>query len=461
MYFCNPFIKTGLTENKVYTTTIEFGSDDVTVDQIQDSIFNVNGLDEDGSLLLDFTKPKHILLESLMYLISFISQRKSLNRTTYIKYFSNENIRGFIHNSRFFETLKDVCAVDIRDFAIDLPEQFENTAYAVDYFDKPRYEYYNGNLVLMSAKDRLEHLKNKGFYPLTSLEFQTDIQKSYTLKQEPKNWMEGKPIISIIQKNLPDKISIGNKISKHIIYESITNAIRHPNSTKLVIACRKQLNQYTLVMWDNGESIIETLLNELKSGNSIKADDCEDDFHSCYCIEKVKKKGRPTIDNFDFYYSHDVPNLNEENPDFAYRKDEKFVLLSSLFPGISRDPKGSDYTKSTVLNNEEKPVLTGRGLTYLINTAVRNFGGEVRIRTGNYFMNIKKADKVITSMPDLFVDNYSDKYYVIDYQKKYQEKNIEPADKKIINTVFRAKISTIGEEHQAFLGNMITIQIPQ
>lgn len=432
------------------------------VDKVEGKIIlQLKERDKSQSLLLDMTSIQFIRVEALVYLISFISFRKKNNLETKIKYYSNDNIRTFLHHCRFFETVKDVAEIDIYDLVVDLPPDFNKKPLAIDYFIKSKYEFSSeGYSRPLSEEERVEHWSNSGFYPLVSLPFSTDSEKSYTLKKEPGNWTEGKLLISIIQRNLPDKLIIGDKISKHIIYESITNSIRHSESQKLVISCIKQKNYYTLVIWDDGESIIETLMNELKKGNPIKTENSVDDIQSCYCIQKEKKPGRPDIDNFACYFSFEVPNLFEQDENKSYRKQEWFILLSSLFPGITRDPNRTDYPIK-IFNQEDLPLLTGRGLTYLINAAVRNFGGEVRIRTSNFFINIKKVEDDFKTLPDLFFKKFKNEFYVIDYKKKYDLENITPHNKRIINSVFKAKIQEFSKEEATFHGNMITVHIPQ
>ncbi len=441
---------------------LNFGSKGLVNEVEEKIITHLKTFGSDEAITLDMSSIGFIRVEALVYLTSFIAKRKSKNLETKIKYYNNESIRKFLHNSRFFEVVKDVSGIDIHDLAVDLPQNFDETYLAVDYFNKPKHEFSpEGYSRKLSEKEKVEYLRDKGFYPLTSLPFNDDLEKSYTLKEEPKNWTEGKPLVSIIQKNLPDKVIIGDKISKHIIYESITNAIRHPNSKKLIISCISQENHYTLVIWDNGESIIDTLKNELLKGNAIKTEDAEDDFHSCYCIVKEKKPGTPKADDFDYYFSFEVPDLAVTEEGKEYRKQDWFILLASLFPGITRDPKGIDYQQSQALNQEQKPPLTGRGLTYLINAAVRNFGGEVRIRTSNCFINIKKAEKDYKSLPDLFFGKFKKDYYVIDLKNKYDSETITPQGKKIINSLFRAKIQALPKNEADFHGNMITIHIPK
>lgn len=433
-------------------------------DRIEQSIIkDTASVNSREPLLLDLTGIQFIHIDALVYLISFITKRQIDGVKTKIRYYSNEGIRKILHNFRFFETIEDVANINIRDIAEDLPPHFEKTFLALDYFKKPKYEVSDdGSSRVLTDVERLEHLQNIGFYPLTSLPFSNNSEKSYTLKEEPKKWTEGKPIVSIIQRNLPDKTIIGDKISKNIIYESITNSIRHPESHKLVISCIKQENYYTLVIWDDGKSIIDTLLEELKKGNSIKADASDDDIHSCYCVRKGDKKpGIPKADDFQYFFSFDSPDLHEQSGNLKYKQENWFILLSSLFPGITRDPKGIDYQKNEIFNQEEKPSITGRGLTYLTNTAVRVLGGEVRIRTNNCFLNIKRADKDYKTLPDIFFKKFKDEYYIIDYKEKYDLNNITPQNKKIINSLFRAKCIEFPKEHKSFYGNMITIQIPQ
>jgi hypothetical protein len=431
----------------------------LVADVEQTIIENLKQSSKNDCLLLDFSNEKlvqYIQLETLIYLVSFIAKRKSENFETKIKYFSNEKIRNFLHVARFFEVIKDLTGMSISEIAVELPDWFNTSKYAKDIFDQEKISFSKeiGNNIPLNDSERLEHYQNIGFYPLTSLPFKSEKEKSYTLKNEPNKWTESQSIVSVIQRNLPDKkVIIGDKISKHIIYESITNSVRHPESHNLVIASKKQNEYYTLIIWDDGKSIVDTLMNELKQGNCIKTIDSIEDIHSCYCIHKEEKKtGKPDVTDFDYYFSHEVPNVNEEN----YKKEEWFVLLSSLFPGITRDPKGEDFDKS-ILKEEERPVLTGRGLTYLINTAVRIFGGEVRIRTGNYFLNIQQANKKYKTLPNLFFDKYKNDYYVMDYKDKYASEDISPQEKIIIESVFKAKY----EERGSFHGNMVTIHIPQ
>lgn len=418
-----------------------------------------------STIVLDFGSIGFIQLDSLMFLISFILKRKKKNADTFIKYPRNEMVASFLNTVRFFEIIQELTELNnIKDFVIGLPWNFEKSYLSQDIFKRNHFEYKFDEKVELTDEEMIERLKNKGFYPFVSLPFGSGIDKIGTLKDEPKKWTEGTPLISIIQKNLPSKVQIGDKISKHIIYESITNSLRHSSSNqsnRLVVCCSKPLNTnyYTLVIWDNGESIINTLKQELRNKKKIRTDEnLPDDPHSCYFITKEKKKGRPKLSDWDYYFSYDTPDLDSEEG--SYKKEDWYILLASFFPGVTRDPDGKDFINN-VLENGSEIKLGGRGLTYLINTAVRTFGGEVRIRTSNYFVNIKRAEKDNKTLPQLFYDRFKNEFYVVDLKKKYSEDGISAEGKKIISTLYKAKFHEYPKEIASFYGNMITIHIPQ
>jgi hypothetical protein len=441
----------------------------VTVKRVENKLINLykQKTCEVDELFFDLRECSHIRVEALVYMMAITTGRflnKKQNLKTFFYYPDNKNERSFIYTFRFFETISQHTSKEIEEFVLELPLNFIQN----DSTDGRKSEL---------TKERVQHFEKKGFYPLISLKFNSLEEKKNTLKEEPKKWTEGQPIISVIQKNIPENIFIGNKISRNIIYESITNSIRHPNSKLLTVNCIKEINNndFILTIWDNGESMIETLKKELDLGNSIKDfNNLEDDPHFCFCCEKENhKSGRKTITSFDFYFSHEVPDYN----DTGYRKEDWFILLSCFFPGITRDPQGNDYktgvmkdenshSKDEISNTENQAERTsekitiGRGLSYLLNTSVNILGAEIRIRTGKFFLNVKKATKDYSEMPRIFSSKYPD-YHVIEFENLYPPSTITNLrDKKILQAVYKVKIDEI-ETLDDFYGNMITIQIPQ
>jgi hypothetical protein len=422
----------------------------ITVEDLEQELLNIYKKNDGliNQLEIDLLEATHIRVEALVYLFAFLLKRFQNSQTTYLVYPQNWNARNFIKTFRLFEVIYESTGMRPIDYVKRLPENFSQT----DYFEKN---------VLVSEKEKISYHEKKGYYPLTTLKFKTKDDKLFTLKEEPKKWTEGQPIISIIQKNLPKGVYVGDNISRNIVYESITNSIRHPRSDKLTVNCIKEDNQYIFTIWDNGEGILNTLKKELQSGNSIKdTTELDTDPHFCFCMEKEKgKSGKPKVENFNFFFSDEIPEINGV---LDYKKEDWFILLASFFPGITRDPKGDDY-KNGVLkgendNKQENTIALGRGLSYLLNTAVNIFGGEVRVRTGNYFVNIKKAVKKYGSMPKMFKSKYP-AYEVIEYNAINEIESTSKIE-KVIQAVYRVKIEK-KEYLPEFYGNMITVQIPQ
>lgn len=422
----------------------------ITVGSLEKDLISLFQESEDSleQIEINLRGATHLRVEALVYLFVLIVGRYESGKYTYLVYPKDWNARNFIKTFRLFEVINECTGLEPIDYVKELPINFKQT----DYFNDNKFA---------SEDEKIQYHERKGYYPLTALKFKTLEEKLFTLKEEPKKWTEGQPIVSIIQKNIPAGVYVGDNISRNVIYESITNSIRHPQSDRLTVNCIKEDNQYILTIWDNGDSILNTLKAELQKGNSIKdKNEFDTDPHFCFCMDKEKSKpGKRTADSFNFYFSNEVPEINGV---IDYKKEDWFILLASFFPGITRDPNGNDY-KDGVLSTEndgtsDNVIAVGRGLSYLLNTAVNIFGGEVRVRTGEYFVNIKKAVNQYSSMPKLFKKAYPN-YEVIEYNAFEDSDDVSEIE-KVIQAVYRVKVEKY-DTLPKFHGNMITVQIPQ
>jgi hypothetical protein len=438
----------------------------VSVKKLQEKILelkeNINNIQD---LVIDLEDASNIRIESIVALLSIITWRlKKENKiersfTTKVKYPKDKQVKSFLSRIRFFEVIRDISGVDVLDYLLDPDEHFDKSQFGHDYYNNDQ-EFQN---------ERIAKLTSSGFHPLVSLSFSSEMEQAITLKEVPPKWKEGNDLVSKIQNELPSQIRIGDKVSKHIIYESITNAIRHPGSNKLVVCCIKEGfgddARYILVIWDNGDSIIKTLQTRLQGAESIKAiSNLPEDIYSCFCKRKgdsLPKGRRPKdADDFDYFFSNEIPDLNESDIMKSYKKEPWYILLSSFFLGVTRDPHGDDYSK-TSLKEVEKPTFGGRGLTYLLNEAVRSFGGEVRIRTDCFFMNIKQGEKDYKDLPKRFVLRFKDKFYIRKFKSIYDSVEVLKPDKReIIDCLYRFNVEEYNSPVSEFYGNMLTIQFP-
>ena len=131
--------------------------------------------------------------------------------------------------------------------------------------------------------------------------------------------------------------------------------------------------------------------------------------------------------------------LNSDIDVKSFKGDKGKLLLSSFFPGVSRDPKGlvNWINSPDPEDRDELYKHPGMGLTTLINAAVDLMGGQVSVRTSNYFLNIKTP---------------TDPTPLNEYKKL-------SADNKY-NQFYQAKITRLNPESNLFDGNMLTVRIP-
>jgi hypothetical protein len=173
------------------------------------------------------------------------------------------------------------------------------------------------------------------------------------------------------------------------------------------------IDHFTIVVWDDGESLVNTLKKAIEDGVNVRASSLD----AVYCF-KTKY-----VDTKGSVYE------NEIKSDFTPAKglEEHEILISSLLPGITRDPSGKDH----IIHKEimEIPELStpGMGLFILINAAIDVFGGSVAFRTSRFFMNVKAPS-----------------------DKEKREEGIS----------YRAKVVEYSEKVPSFMGNMITIRLP-
>ncbi|MGA8430388.1 MAG: hypothetical protein WB729_11250 [Candidatus Sulfotelmatobacter sp.] len=170
----------------------------------------------------------------------------------------------------------------------------------------------------------------------------------------------------------------------------------------------------TIVFWDDGQSIVDTLKEAIVSGKSIRSIEVPDlyaDFEMLQCDHKGGIRSRTVVN------SSYVPDATTP---------EDLLLLAATFPGITRDVSGSG--RDRVTTPPTNPVLDspGMGLYVLLNTVIDVFGGSVFFRTKRLGMSVKKAA--------LSPDGTSVKYV--------------------------ARIREFGHHTPRLLGNMVVVRLP-
>ncbi len=383
----------------------------------------VQHTDTQQTLIIDMSSVSYIIAPCLIYLISFIQNAIEDGYETSFRLPETKSVRDILRIWRFPIVLKEVTG---KGFASMVSNE------DLKYFGETHYpggDYYKK---FGGSDEGLAELIKKDFFSLASIPFGTENEKSVAVDNQHRKWNEN-IIRSILKRHLEtyDGIHEG-LIPNRIIYECMTNAIRHSNAVQLVTGSYfdKFGKFLTISYWDNGDSIIATLQKALKENLLARVKDIEgNDLNTALHFSMLIKSDIADEQVSEYYHSDDDPT-----PDSSPLE----LLLAATMPGVSRDPHGKDTRFSTnphIGEDRSQFNKPGMGLTTLLNAVIDLLKGNVAIRSGKYFVNFKAPTE---------------------REKKYYAKS----GKFRFNKLYRAKVVKYGGRMPAFKGNMITIRLP-
>lgn len=363
----------------------------------------------------DLSESKFIDVASLLYIMTITYSRKIGNekelKTKYILP-KDINVCNVLWAWHFHKAIEEITRDSFEDFLISEDDK----------------NFYNNNKDSKSNKYTKWVVRDDGIIEqLLSVNFFAfSTFHSYEFKglaEREKNEWKKSNIYNVLTKNLDDS---PDYVNSRIIYEVISNATRHPKAniiqtasmlqrpyqrTKTTKPKNNEKKFFTIVAWDDGESMIDTLYKAIKEGKEIRSVDFKELHKKYQLILKDSDSKQISIKIIKSTFDPNIDTPSEE------------ILLSTLFPGVTRDVKGEDHEVAPELAKEdERLAYPGMGLYALINAAVDIFKGEVSFRTKDLFMNIKKAK---TNKAD-----------------------------------YRVKVQMKSNDLPEFLGNMITVRIP-
>lgn len=373
-----------------------------------------NQLLNSNEFKMDFSSVEYIEVGCFYYIMSFILYGCKNKKQIKIALPKSLNVRNIFRIWRFPVVLKELTNISFKDFVLedDLKYFGENKSLTGDYYD-----------IIGSNEEGAIRLCERGFFSLTYLPF-NEANKKNSLINETKRW-EDIFIKSVLMKHLEKyDNNTENLLPRIIIRECLTNSYRHPKANSLITSSffDKKGRVFTITYWDDGDSILETIKAPIMKGEIVKAQFDELQFESLFSSFYVKYVDEYSHEHISVINSNEIPLKTDED----YK-----MLLSTFFPGISRDPKGYD----NYLDNKEIDVKSpGMGLTYLLKVVIDIFEGSLAVRTSDYFMNFSKS----SPKTDLKIEEKE-----LFFEKKY-----------------KCKIQSIPESDSYFVGNMITIRLP-
>lgn len=367
-------------------------------------------------LVIDFSKCYFIEVAALLYILSLVKNRSEYNRETLFCLPQKKLVRDFFRVWRFPEALASVTNTPFRS----LMYSKKDLIYFGESVDINKLNY--AGIITQDPNGIIHRLLSSRFFSITGIEvgneytdIKTQIRKGVRVAlDESKRWRESL-IYFVLQQQLGDPAEY---VHSRVIYETITNAVRHPKAetvkTASVLLQNKTKTGYkahlSIVVWDDGINMIDTLSGAVEKGVSIRYPNNID-----INFQLILENAKGEIISKKIKKSDFTPSLDSSEVDY---------LAATIFPGISSDIMGHTHWKNPDLTDGENNSLynPGMGLYVLVNAIVDIFGGQVAFRTKNYFMNIRKAT--------------------------------------VKNAKYRIKIRKYDKNTNNFSGNLITIRLP-
>lgn len=416
--------------------------------------FNNNAYEK--PIVIDLSDITFIEIASMVYFAQLIQKRDSDERqlSTRLILPESDSVMVILHTWRFFEIIEELTGKHISNFVEGEFEKFRELKLEIE--NKTYYKDINNDYFEKYYTDKgVKILIKKGFFSLVCLPFKTEKEKRLALKSQRLEWRVDKLIADVLERNLFHKVELGNLLANTIIYECLTNAARHPKSSNLVIGSffqskkiilenQKKIQEYdfTIVFWENGKSIIDTLKEPILLGENIRSDESFRLAESSGLTSwfKLKRDYKTLSDKTALYYDF-IPSKEM----VVEKEFDDEILVSSFFPGISRDPERKQplFEKDGSINESDQNIHDeieeaygpGLGLTFLLDAVVGKLEGTLSVRTNKYFLNIKKASSLI-------------------------EKEFHKIKIKDVDSLYQAKLVKRDGDKNNFVGNMITIRIP-
>jgi len=390
----------------------------------------------DRPLLIDLTETSYIEVAALVNCIALLVERTDSRLRTFIAIPSDRRVRDFLKVWRFARAVKDATGLSLVEFVVGEDRR---------YLSEPQ-ESYTGQGDGIQKLEYDPDWEPKRDTPRNFFEFVTFAEEpgkkitpegrfASAPRQEGRRWT--RPLIQeVLEKHLPGR-GTKDEVARVIIYEAMSNAVRHPQARVVQAVSRfeRQGNgteghrgSLRICVWDDGDSIVKTLMQALEEGRSIQAFNLPP-----FMCDRV----HVTIRDFDCKHK-DQRIVDQSDKITKESATEKDILLASLFPGVTRTVAQSVPQVEPFENQPSEQDLAsqlmdfmnsapGMGLYALTRTVIDQFTGTLFIRSGRYRLIIEAAH-------DAWRVQYSVRY--------------------------KCKITVYRKYMPPFRGNLLAIQLP-
>jgi len=371
---------------------------------------------EPARVCLDFSKSTFIEIAALQIAIAYCASRTSVSLPIKIRLPEGDgrvNARHFLRRWEFDEALKAATGMLFRSM-VDRHDlrYFAGVPGGGDVGDpyariEVRYDSRSGEIVYGREAYR--------FFKFMSWKLNSHTNKAAIIENERTRWRDVDQIITeTLRKSLRVRLKEESDTSTavetdkflvaRVMFQAMTNALRHPDASVLQASShmshllasdpknpeRKRIvdNVFTLVYWDDGQPMYETLSAAIEKRNPVHF---PSEARARYLIQLNDENDLPAPPRI--VESSEIPHSNSTQEELFY---------STLFPGVSCDVQGRNrisYPRSERIDRLLE--LPGHGLFVLVQAVTELMDGSVSFRSGDLFMNVTGMSRSVWSRTGL------------------------------------------------------------
>jgi phosphoribosylanthranilate isomerase len=359
----------------------------LTIGSLDGKVFLEGELIYKSDLLeIDMSNVEYASLDALTYILSIIDKR--CDNSTYFKLPNSKQVRDFMKVWDFDGAIK-------QNFGFDFKEMCLSSEYNT-YINENKYDEDWSYKVRSKKQDQLITSNFFSFCTYHMDEYLSKDSKFMPANLESSKW-DQELIQEVLHNLLNDRKNLPpSYVPSRIVYEAMTNAIRHPNAGVINSVSRftkgvkgKIPQSINLVYWDNGTHTHKTLKNALYEKDvQIKVDDKEHIRFNLTYRGKDNKAKKEVIESTEV--------VTREFSDYK-------LFLACFFPGVSCDLERKTYLG---LPDGDKDTGAGKGLTALLNCSCHIFKGAAVFRSGDYYARFTQSNNGDSNEYDVAIKDF-------------------------------------------------------
>ncbi|MEK9136769.1 MAG: hypothetical protein AAB393_06560, partial [Bacteroidota bacterium] len=326
-------------------------------------------------LIIDLSACTFVEVATLVYLVALVRARHTSGHSTRIHLPTSRKVRDFMRVWEFAQALEIATDVSFRGWMC-CPEDKRTFGESLDHVDLN----YAGRIL----GSREEWLLSREYFAIRTVWNATSSVSKHWAHDKTAPWKR-EHIKSVLARHLcgPE-----GYFASRVFFELMKNGSRHPNARIIQTASRferaaktRASGQFTLIVWDDGVGMVDTLREAIRDNRPIRSSKIAWEFPATYEVR-----------SHDSSDKHTTTTLLAADFEPNQTTSDALVLVATILPGITRCPEGTGHEVAEDLAQEDPRFsLPGMGLFVLVNTVVDVFGGAIVFRTGRFLLSIKRG----------------------------------------------------------------------